>query len=276
MIQDIGPHRFDRTFSRKAAAPEDVALCCCGNSVLLRQEGEIFALPRISDLGEGCGEGRHAFALDGAGCYLLPAPEEAPAGCVYLTLQQVRQVRPMEVAFAAVTGAQLARWYRERSYCGRCGTPMEHSTVERAMVCPNCGLTEYPKLCPAVIVAVTDGDRLLLTRYAGRPYRGDALIAGFIEIGETVEDTVHREVMEEVGLRVKNLRYYKSQPWGFTDSLLMGYYCDLDGDDTIRLDRSELKEGFWLRREEITPRDQDISLTAEMVERFRMGKENDR
>ena len=144
------------------------------------------------------------------------------------------------------------------------------------MVCPRCGLIEYPKICPVIIVAVTDGDRLLLTRYAGRPYRGDALIAGCVEIGETVEDTVHREVMEEVGLRVKNLRYYKSQPWAFTDTLLMGYYCELDGDGAITLDRSELREGFWQRRDEITPRDSDVSLTAEMVERFRLGKEKER
>lgn len=272
MIQDISPHRFDRTFSRAEAAAADIALCCRDDRILLRREGEGFALPRFADAGL-TPAGRHVFSLDGVGCYLAAAPAEAPADCAYLTLQQVRQVRPMEVAFAAVVGVQLWRWYRDRAYCGRCGSPMEHSRTERAMVCPRCGLTEYPKLCPAVIVAVTDGDRLLLTRYADRPYRGDALIAGFVEIGETVEDTVRREVMEEVGLRVKNLRYYKSQPWAFTDSLLMGYYCELDGDDTIRLDTSELREGFWQRREEITPRGQDVSLTSEMVERFRLGKE---
>ena len=275
MIQDIAPHRFDRTFSKAPPSPEAFALCCREGSILLRQEGEGYALPRLAELEGEITEARHAFTLDGVDCYLVPVPQEAPVGCVYATTQQLRQVRPMEVSFAAITGVQLARWYRDRSFCGRCGSPMVHSETERAMVCPHCGLAEYPKLCPAVIEAVTDGDRLLLTRYAGRPYRGDALIAGFVEIGETVEDTVHREVMEEVGLRVKNLRYYKSQPWAFTDSLLMGYYCQLDGDDTIRLDRSELKEGFWLRREEITPRDQDISLTAEMVERFRLGKENE-
>ena len=275
MIQDIGPHRFDREFSRAAASPGDFALCWRDDAVLLRREGEGFALPRFGEAGLEEPAGRHAFSLDGVGCYLAPLPAQTPPGCDYLTLQQVRQVRPLEVAFAAVVGAQLARWYRDRSWCGRCGSPMEHSAVERAMVCPRCGLTEYPRLCPAVIVAVTDGDRLLLTRYANRPYRGDALIAGFIEIGETVEDTVRREVMEEVGLRVKNLRYYKSQPWAFTDSLLMGYYCELDGDGTIKLDTNELREGFWQRREEITPRGQDVSLTSEMVERFRLGKEND-
>ena len=107
---------------------------------------------------------------------------------------------------------------------------------------PNCGKTTYPKLMPAVIVAIVHEDKILVTSYANRPSRGFALIAGFTEIGETVEETVHREVMEEVGLRVKNLRFYKSQPWSFTDTLLMGFYCELDGacEDVI-LDEVELK-----------------------------------
>ena len=273
MIQDIGPHRYDRSYSLTPAQASDYALCYRKGSVLLRLRGGEYELPRFGESAVSTEGTRHLFSLDGTGCYLTPAPDKDPEGCVWLTMQEVRQVRPMAVAFAAVTGAQLDRWYRDRSYCGRCGAPMEPGTAERSMVCPRCGLTEYPKICPAVIVAVTDGDRLVLTRYAGRPYRGDALIAGFMEIGETPEDTVRREVMEEVGLRVKNIRYYKSQPWSFTDTLLMGFYCDLDGDDTIRIDESELKEGFWQRRDEISPRAGDVSLTSEMVERFRMGKE---
>ena len=276
MIQDIAPHCFDRTYSRRTATPSEYVLCCGEDDVVLRQEGEQYYLPRFYELKINGADARCLFSLDGTGCYLAAPPAELPKGFVRVSGRELRQVRPMETAFAAATAAQLKRWYRDRSFCGRCGHPMEPGTAERSMVCPRCGLTEYPKLCPAVIVAVTDGDRLLLTRYAGRPYRGDALIAGFVEVGETVEDTVHREVMEEVGLRVKNLRYYKSQPWAFTDTLLMGYYCELDGGDAITLDRSELREGFWQHRTDITPRDSDVSLTAEMIERFRAGKENDR
>ena len=276
MIQDIAPHRFDRTYSRAAASPADFALCCGEDAVLLRRDDEGYALPRFAELGLDGAGARHIFALDGAGCFLAFMPADVPEGYEVVSLRQLRQVRPMETAFAAATALQLRRWYRDRSFCGRCGHPMEPGMTERSMVCPQCGLTEYPKLCPAVIVAVTDGDRLLLTRYAGRPYRGDALIAGFVEIGETVEDTVRREVMEEVGLRVKNLRYYKSQPWAFTDTLLMGFYCELDGDDAITLDTGELREGFWQHRREITPRDNDVSLTTEMIERFRLGEENER
>ena len=140
------------------------------------------------------------------------------------------------------------------------------------MLCPSCGQMEYPKICPAVIVAVLDGERILLTKYAGRSYTRYALIAGFAEIGETIEQTVHREVMEEVGLRVKNLRFYKSQPWSFSDTLLMGFYCDLDGEDRITLDRDELAVAEWFNRGQIPAPELDISLTSEMMMRFQNGE----
>ena len=139
------------------------------------------------------------------------------------------------------------------------------------MRCGACGNMEYPKICPAVIVGVTDGDRLLMSKYAGRAYKNYALIAGFTEIGETVEQTVAREVMEEVGLKVKNIRYYKSQPWAFTDTLLMGFYCDLDGSDAIRLDENELAVAEWFTREEIPEPVSQESLTNEMILRFKNG-----
>ena len=280
MIQDIGQHVYDRAYSLRPARQEDFALCYQKGKVLLCRVGEgEWALPRFIDfpaeLRPDTATARHFFALDGVGCYLCdpdPAEERLPEGWSYCSAQTVRTVRPMEVAFAAITGAQLDRWYKNRVYCGRCGAKLEPSAVERAMNCPVCGLIEYPKISPAVIVAVTDGDKLLLTRYADRPYRGPALIAGFVEIGETLEDTVRREVLEEVGLHVKNIRYYKNQPWSFTDTLLVGFYCELDGEAEIHLDHNELCEGVWMARREIPSRENDVSLTAEMIEMFRRGE----
>lgn len=271
MIQDIGRHRYDNTYVIRPAETEDYAVCCGSHGVLLRKEGQDWALPRFRD-GIPTHEARHVFAMDGTAVFLAEAPAALPEGLVWVDMQTLRSVRPMEVAFAAVTASQMYRWYRDRAFCPRCGHAMGPGDTERSMVCPDCGLTEYPKICPAVIVAVTDGDRLVLTRYANRPYRGGALIAGFVEVGETLEDTVRREVMEEVGLHVKNIRYYKSQPWSFTDTLLSGFYCDLDGDDAIRLDHNELAAGEWIPRSELPDRSGEVSLTAEMVENFRLGK----
>ena len=140
------------------------------------------------------------------------------------------------------------------------------------MSCPACGYVAYPRIMPAVIVGVKNGDQLLLTRYrTGFAY--NAFIAGFTEIGETVEETVMREVMEETGIRVKNIRYYKSQPWGTANDLLLGFYCEVDGNDTITMDCQELKYAKWVQREEIVLQPGDFSLTNEMMRRFKEGNE---
>ena len=132
----------------------------------------------------------------------------------------------------------------------------------------------FPRIAPAAIIALTHGDKLLLSRYANRPVRRHSLLAGFIEIGETAEEAVAREVMEEVGLRVKNIRYYKSQPWGIAGNLSVGYFCDLEGEDeTVTLDEAELAMAEWFSREEIPDEDEGISLTGEMIRVFREGRE---
>ena len=112
-----------------------------------------------------------------------------------------------------------------------------------------------------------------LTKYQGRAFKRYALVAGFNEIGEPIEDTVRREVLEETGLRVKNLRFYKSQPWVVTDSLLMGFFCDLDGDDHVTLQEDELSEGTWFHRDALPDDFSHISLTGEMIQLFRAGGE---
>ena len=139
--------------------------------------------------------------------------------------------------------------------------------------CETCGNTIYPRISPAVIVAITDGDRLLLSKYAGRGFTRYALIAGYTEIGETMEQTVQREVMEEVGLKVKNIRYYKSQPWGIDGNVLMGFYCDLDGNDTIHLDEKELALAQWHHRGSLPAKDDGLTLTREMIRVFDEGKQ---
>jgi NAD+ diphosphatase len=139
------------------------------------------------------------------------------------------------------------------------------------MFCPQCQNTVYPKIAPAVIVGIFHGDELLLTRYAGRSGSRYALVAGYTEIGETAEDTVRREVKEEVGLDVKNLRYFKSQPWGLSGSLLLGFYAELDGADEVTLDTNELSEAVWVHRSDIDVTMENFSLTNEMIYRFKQG-----
>jgi NAD+ diphosphatase len=119
-------------------------------------------------------------------------------------------------------------------------------------------------------VAVTNGNQLLLTKYAkGRGTVNYALVAGFTEIGETLEETVQREVMEEVGLKVKNIRYYKSQPWSFSSTLLCGFFCEVDGSTEVKLDTDELSLAEWFEKENIPLEDDGVSLTREMIGLFK-------
>ena len=139
------------------------------------------------------------------------------------------------------------------------------------MRCTSCNALSFPVIAPAVIVAIRNGNRILLTKYADRETPRYALVAGFIEIGETMEDTVIREAMEEVGLKIKNLRYQGNQPWGFSSNMMYGYWADVDGDDTIRMDRNELKEAVWMERENVPATPNAPDLTHTMMEMFRLG-----
>lgn len=278
MIQDIGPHRLHNQYrTDRRPAPSDPVFFFRGSELLARLGEGTFSLPRAEEAGDRDSL-IYLFALDGTAFFLSPgeSPEAlSDRGYAYKDIRSLRRegYGPKEMYFAALTALQLASWYRDNRFCGTCGHTTRLSDRERAIVCPACGRTIYPRIVPAVIVGVTDGDRLLMTRYAGRGIPFYALIAGFTEIGETLEETVAREVMEEVGLKVRNIRYYKSQPWAIADDILAGFYCDVDGDTTIRLDTSELKEGVWMKREEVVLQPDDFSLTNEMMLMFKEGRE---
>lgn len=276
MIQDIAPHRYDNSFThRREPRPEDFVFFHRNErEMLIIREGDEIRFPTVAEVG---GDDLYfAFLMDDTAFYVgADRGSRLPESLNYEFLDQnlFRTMKPRHLAFAGITGMQLIRWLNLNHYCGCCGTAMEESSWERAFVCPGCGKTVYPRLNPAVIVGVIHRDKILVTAYAHRQNRGLALIAGFTEIGETVEDTVRREVFEEVGIRVKNLRYYKSQPWSFSDSLLLGFFCELEGEaEDVILDEEELKEARWLRREELPDRRGEPALTAEMMQLFKDGK----
>lgn len=274
MIQDIAPHVYHNEMSFAAAQPEDYVLYFTPQRTLYVKETDgVLCLPRVGELGAEPTRLQYLFSIDARAYYLLTG-EDAPEldGFSWLPTSRLRSCHRDETLFACAAGESLWRWYTANRFCGRCGAAMEKSRIERAMVCPACNNTVYPKICPAVIVAVHDGERLLLTRYKNRPFKQYALVAGFNEIGEPIEDTVRREVLEETGVRVKNLRFYKSQPWVFTDTLLFGFYAELDGSDHITVQEDELAEALWLPRSELPADTTHISLTAEMIERFRRGE----
>ena len=265
MLQDIAPHHFDNSYRPGAPGPEDLALFFGEQGVLLKDG----LLPKISDVPEG--EYERLFGIDEVGFFLAQrAPEKLPGGLCWQSTRAFRTMQPLWMAFGGITACQLWRWEQSRRYCGRCGTKTQPSQAERARVCPGCGLTEYPKICPAIIVAISDGDKLLMARNVNSKTGNYALIAGFVEIGESFEQAVHREVMEEVGIKVKNVRYYKSQPWGFSDSIMIGFTAELDGSPALRLQESEIADAKWVPREQVPPSGGSISIGGELIEHFRL------
>ena len=278
MLQDMDFGRLENEFRNLAAGTEDLILCFHEGQVLLaRGTDDTLTLPTLARMAlwQTPSAPRYLFRMQEQNYFLWTdaAPTCPDSGFAYEAVRQLRQLKSKEVCYAIMTGWHLYNWYRTNRLCGCCGTPTEHDSKERMLRCPSCGNMIFPRISPAVIVAVTDGDRLLLSKYAGRAYTRYALLAGYTEIGETVEQTVHREVMEEVGLQVKNLRYYKSQPWGVDGNVLMGFFCDLDGNDTIHIDENELSMAGWYERSALPAHDDGISLTREMIRVFEEGKE---
>lgn len=189
----------------------------------------------------------------------------------YVEAVKFRSLVPLTISFLVITAWQLYCWYKDNRFCGRCGGKMKKGKLERNVKCPDCGNLVYPKICPGVIVGVMSKGRILLTKYAKKGYNRYALVAGFTEIGETLEESAKRETLEEVGLKIKNIQFYKSQPWSASASLLAGFFAEVDGDDTVSLDDNELKEATWFYPHEIVQMHEGVSLTEEMINFFASG-----
>lgn len=295
MIQDIAPWRLRNEFQDIRPSDDDMVFDVDENGLLLlsderrppfvrewqkygNREELIYAFRLTKDGARDGGDSGFRTAIHQARelCCVLPlhqrgATSVMPDGWMRTAPSALRgEAGPLP--FAAATAQHLSRWYNSHRFCGRCGTSLHHSRTERALLCPSCGLVSYPVIAPCVLAAVTCGERLLLTRYARPGASRLVLVAGFVEIGETAEQAAAREVMEETGLRIKNLRYTGSQPWGFSGSLAFGFLAELDGPDAVHLDTSELAEARWVKRDDIPPCPDESSLTMTMIARFSRGE----
>ena len=279
MIQDIFPHRFYNTYQQKRPEDNSRILGFCDRMVYLSDQDGIrfLTFQEWKSYNQRIGRGMlplvYLFTIEDEDYFLTDIHKEDKIGDFrFYKMFDIRPMQPKEAVFAATTAFHLYQWYRDNQFCGRCGKKLIHSEKLRMMQCETCNNMVFPKIAPAVIVGVTNDDRILMTKYAGREYKRYALIAGFTEIGETVEETVQREVMEEVGLKVKNIRYYKSQPWGFDSNLLLGFFCELADEHEICLDREELSLAEWVDYHDILDDPEKLSLTHNMMEYFRDQK----
>ena len=266
MIQDIYPSRLDNSFINAMPADDDIILFFDDEGrILIRKDENAQCFMTFAD---APAEAVYLFSIDDKKYFLGEKIEDPGDDYSYRTIRQVRDTADGAAAFAAFTAYHLWKWYDDNRYCGKCGAILSKDKKERALSCDNCGNMIYPRINPAVIVGVINGDSILITRYR-RGYGHNALIAGFCEIGETLEETVAREVMEEAGLSVTNIRYYKSQPWGMAQDLLVGFFCDVTGDAGIKMDEGELKYAAWVKREDMELQPNNLSLTNEMMKVFK-------
>jgi NAD+ diphosphatase len=207
--------------------------------------------------------------LDGELCWAagVEAGAPAPAGYRWAPLIGLGGPWPREEWMLAGRAVQLVEWRRTSRFCGRCGTTTSSAPGERALRCPACRLLAYPRLAPAIIVLVRKGDRALLA--AGRGFRGGmySALAGFVEAGENLEEAVHREVGEEVGIRLRDVRYVGSQPWPFPHSLMVGFRAEWDGGE-IQPDGTEILDAAWWSVDDLPPIPPSMSIARTLIDQW--------
>lgn len=241
-----------------------------GNQVLIRREEATVAFPQathIRDIGLepvrhqylGTYAGQHVFSCE------IAADVPAPEGLAWSGLRGLFGAID-DTLFGLVGRAiQIMDWDRSHQYCGRCATPTVHKAGERARQCPNCGQTYYPRIAPAVMALVRKGDQLLLARSPHFPPGMHSALAGFVEPGEGLEQCLHREVKEEVGIEVTNLRYFSSQPWPFPHSLMIAFNCDYAGGE-IQPEPGEIEAAAWFGLDHLPVLPNRISIARRLID----------
>ncbi len=244
----------------------------CMNRLLVKTDGNSSSIPLILDPGEihlTPLRKEYLGTLEDYPCFSAEvAPDtSAPPGMVYQDLRSLYGTIDEDIYILAGRALQMVIWDQTHQYCGRCGHQTEYLTEERAKKCPVCGFMSFPRLSPAVITAVLKGNQILLTRYAAFRGHMHTIIAGFVEPGETLEDCLRREVLEETGIKVKNIRYFNSQPWPFPNSLMIGFTAEYESGE-IHVDGKEIAEAGWYDAGHIPEVPPKLSIAREIIDWF--------
>ena len=241
------------------------------NRMLVHVTDDALGVPhaeRFEELGVIARQQYYLGRYDGRPCYAVDLAEETvPDDMDFKDLRQAYGSMDEDLFVLGGRAVQIVEWDRTHQYCGRCGSKTFTKDNERAKACPECKLMNFPRLSPAVIMAVEKGNELLLARSAHFPKGMFSVLAGFVEPGETIEECVVREVKEEVGVTVGNVRYVASQPWPFPNSLMLGFTADyIEGD--LNLDPVEIAEAGWFTADALPSIPGRISIARRLIDRF--------
>lgn len=252
-----------------AALPPATRCFAWRDDKILVRGGDTPSLPTLDNL--------QSLGIDGARHYLgrldavdrmalrVASDTAEPDGWQWRGLRSLFfQLPEAEVALAG-RASQIVEWDRSHQFCGRCATRTREKTNERAKECPACGYVVYPRMSPAMMVLVTRGSEILLARANRFPTAMYSALAGFVEAGESIEDCVHREVLEEVGVQVNNLRYFASQSWPFPHSLMIAYTAEYAGGDMRPCD-DEIADAQWFPHDALPQMPPSISISRRLIE----------
>jgi NAD+ diphosphatase len=247
-----------------------------GSDLLVARDGDSIDLPLTADLSELGLSSERAHAIGRLGettCRTLGVPVDtgAPAGWAFEGVRSLFGTITERFFSVAARALEVSEWDRTHRFCGSCGAPTRLNPGERALECTACGALSYPRISPAVIVAVTRGKSILLARARRFPPGFFSVLAGFVEPGETLEECVAREVREETGIEVRNLRYFASQPWPFPHSLMVAFTADYASGE-IKVDPSEIVEADWYTADTLPNLPDPISVARKLINGFVSGK----
>ena len=235
--------------------------------LLVRRDGERLVFPtddEVTALGIAEADTHTLGPLEDSEAFAAAAGI-IPDGFEPATLRMLAGVFDPVTFRVAGRALHVIDWATTSRFCGRCGTATTRDEKDRAMKCPNCGLTAYPRISPAIIVLVRRGDQALLARNAQFPGAFYSTLAGFAEIGETLEETLVREVHEEVGITVKDPKYFGSQPWPFPHSLMIGFTADWDHGDIV-VDGKEIADAQWFDADNLPKIPPPLSIARRLID----------
>jgi len=244
----------------------------CQNKLLIKVDIDKYSIPFLRNLQELMlfpDRSQYLGILQGHPCYSaeISSYTDIPEGMAFFDLKSLHGALDDDIFLLAGKAIQIVNWDQTHQYCGRCGTPTEELQGERAKKCPNCGFLSFPRISPAVITAVLKGDKILLAHnssFSGNMY---SLIAGFVEPGETLEECVKREIMEEVSLKVKNIKYLGSQPWPFPNSLMIGYIAEYESGE-LCVDGMEITEAGWFDVDNLPELPKKMSIARVIIDLY--------